>query len=145
MNKTIHYITYQTFPANTANSIQSISNIKYLIRKGVNVKLFFPKREKQSSDDISVLQNHYDFKEEFHARGIATVAYGVARSGVRKWNFGAADKPSTELLAVLTKAAERLERPPRSAPSKCLRPQKRQRPSAARRVRPSKWAPGSRP
>ena len=67
MNKTIHYITYQTFPANTANSIQSISNIKYLVRKGINVKLFFPKREKQSNDDISILQNHYDFKEEFHA------------------------------------------------------------------------------
>ena len=34
MNKTIHYITYQTFPANTANSIQSISNIKKGFRKG---------------------------------------------------------------------------------------------------------------
>ena len=67
MNKTIHYITYQTFPANTANSIQSISNIKYLVRSGVNVKLFYPKREKQSNDDINVLKNHYDFKEDFHA------------------------------------------------------------------------------
>ena len=63
MNKTIHYITYQTFPADTANSIQSISNIKYLVRKGVKVKLFFPNREQQSNDDISVLKKHYDFSQ----------------------------------------------------------------------------------
>tara|TARA_X000000368_G_scaffold418862_1_gene420400 strand:+ start:31 stop:1182 length:1152 start_codon:yes stop_codon:yes gene_type:complete len=70
MNKTIHYITYQTFPADTANSIQTISNIKYLVRKGVKVKLFFPKREQQSNDDIRVLKNHYDFVEEFNSEGI---------------------------------------------------------------------------
>ena len=70
MNKTIHYITYQTFPANTANSIQSISNIKYLVRKGAKVKLFFPKREEQSNDDMEVLKKHYDFVEEFHSEGL---------------------------------------------------------------------------
>ena len=70
MNKTIHYITYQTFPADTANSIQSISNIKYLVRKGVKVKLFFPNREQQSNDDISVLKKHYDFSEEFYTKGL---------------------------------------------------------------------------
>ena len=70
MNKTIHYITYQTFPADTANSIQSISNIKYLVRKGVKVKLFFPNREQQSNDDINVLKKHYDFLEEFYTEGL---------------------------------------------------------------------------
>jgi glycosyltransferase involved in cell wall biosynthesis len=70
MNKTIHYITYQTFPADTANSIQSISNIKYLVRKGVKVKLFFPKREQQSNDDMAVLKKHYDFIEEFHSEAL---------------------------------------------------------------------------
>ena len=70
MNKTIHYITYQTFPADTANSIQSISNIKYLVRKGVKVKLFFPNREQQSNDDIGVLKKHYDFSEEFYTEGL---------------------------------------------------------------------------
>ena len=72
MNKTIHYITYQTFPADTANSIQSISNIKYLVRKGVKVKLFFPNREQQSNDDISVLKNIMTFQKNFTQKVLNT-------------------------------------------------------------------------
>tara|TARA_B100001769_G_C22052919_1_gene565981 strand:- start:43 stop:1149 length:1107 start_codon:yes stop_codon:yes gene_type:complete len=70
MNKTLNYVTYQTFPAQTANSLQTISNIKYLVRNGVKVNLYFPLREKQSSADIKILQNFYQFTETFNTFGI---------------------------------------------------------------------------
>ena len=50
--KNIIYITYQSFPANTANSLQTISNIKYFIKNGVDVNLVFPLREKKSSANL---------------------------------------------------------------------------------------------
>ena len=52
MIKNICYITYQTFPANTANSLQTISNIKYFVKNECNVSLIYPLREKNSSDSI---------------------------------------------------------------------------------------------
>ena len=64
MNKLI-YLTYQTFPADTANSIQTISTLKYFVRSGLNVELIFPNREISSSDNIKILQNKYQFKETF--------------------------------------------------------------------------------
>ncbi len=70
MNKNLNYITYQTFPAQTANSLQTISNIKYLIKNGVSVNLYFPLREKQSSADIKSLQDFYKFTETFNTFGI---------------------------------------------------------------------------
>ena len=69
-NKTLNYITYQTFPADTANSLQTISNIKYLTKKGVKINLYFPLREKESNADIEKLQNYYQFKETFNTFGI---------------------------------------------------------------------------
>ena len=69
MNKSLIYVTYQTFPAETANSLQTISNIKYLIRNGVEVSLYFPLREKQSSANIKILQNFYQFTEAFQTLG----------------------------------------------------------------------------
>lgn len=70
MNKNLNYVTYQTFPAQTANSLQTISNIKYLIRNEVEVNLYFPLREKQSSADIKVLQDFYKFTETFNSFGV---------------------------------------------------------------------------
>ena len=70
MNQTLNYVTYQTFPASTANSLQSISNIKYFIKKGINVCLYFPLREKTSSDDLKVLQEYYSFTESLEINGI---------------------------------------------------------------------------
>ena len=58
-NKTISYITYQTFPANTANSLQTISNIKYLLKNNIDVTLVFPLRENKSSDDLQKINEHY--------------------------------------------------------------------------------------
>ena len=57
------YVTYQTFPANTANSMQSIAMIKNFVRNGCDVKLVFPNRSKNSSKNLKELQNHYSFKE----------------------------------------------------------------------------------
>ena len=70
MNKSLNYITYQSFPAQTANSLQTISNIKYLSKKGVKINLYFPLREKESNADIEKLQNYYQFSESFNTFGI---------------------------------------------------------------------------
>lgn len=59
------YITYQTFPADTANSLQSIGMIKNFIRNQYNVRLVFPNRSSESNDDIQKLQQYYSFKEFF--------------------------------------------------------------------------------
>ena len=67
MNKKLNYVTYQTFPAQTANSLQTISNIKYLIKYGVSVNLYFPLREKQSTADLNSLQGFYKFTETFNS------------------------------------------------------------------------------
>ena len=67
MNK-IYYLTYQTFPAKTANSIQTISMVKYLKKSGINVELVFPNRSPDSSDDLNKIKKHYDIQEDFNIR-----------------------------------------------------------------------------
>ena len=66
----LNYITYQSFPAFTANSIQTMANIKYLIRNQVNVSLYFPLREKTSSQNLDELKKFYSIEEEFKAYGV---------------------------------------------------------------------------
>ena len=63
MNKILNYITYQTFPADTANSLQTISNLKYFVKNSYDVSLHFPIREETSSDDLKILQEKYNFSE----------------------------------------------------------------------------------
>ena len=46
MNKVINYISYQSFPAETANSLQTISNLKYLKKNNYKVRLFFHSEKK---------------------------------------------------------------------------------------------------
>ena len=58
------YITYQSFPSNKANTIQTIENIKH-ISKTIQLELIFPRREKNSSDKLIELQKFYSFNEEF--------------------------------------------------------------------------------
>ena len=57
--KKICYLTYQSFPAETANSLQTISNLKYLKKNDYEIRLFFPLREKNSSDDFKTIQKYY--------------------------------------------------------------------------------------
>ncbi|MDC1070738.1 glycosyltransferase [Acidimicrobiia bacterium] len=61
----ITYVTYQTFPANTANSLQTITNLKFLVKRKHNVRLIFPNRSLDSSSDLKTLQSHYQFSEFF--------------------------------------------------------------------------------
>tara|TARA_B100000902_G_scaffold385418_1_gene426770 strand:+ start:266 stop:1384 length:1119 start_codon:yes stop_codon:yes gene_type:complete len=67
----IHYITYQTFPAETANSQQTISNIKYLVKNNCKVSLIFPLRDKESSESIDEIKNFYGVNESFKVIGIS--------------------------------------------------------------------------
>ena len=67
---TLKYITYQTFPANTANSLQTISNLDSLVSKNINVELFFPLREDFSNYEISALQKFYKFNSSFKVTGV---------------------------------------------------------------------------
>lgn len=69
MKNTLNYITYQSFPADTANSLQTISNLKYFIKNGYEVNLFFPLREKNSSDDLGQLQKKYNFTDNINVFG----------------------------------------------------------------------------
>ena len=55
----ISYITYQSFPSEKANTIQTISNIKYFVKAGIEVALYFPLREKESNSDLTHIQNVY--------------------------------------------------------------------------------------
>ena len=70
MNKVINYISYQSFPAETANSLQTISNLKYLKKNDYEVRLFFPLREKNSSDDIKTIQNYYYLNQKITVEGM---------------------------------------------------------------------------
>lgn len=66
----LNYVTYQTFPADTANSIQTISNIKYLIRQGHNISLYFPLREETSSAEPKILKEFYSITEDLKIVGV---------------------------------------------------------------------------
>ncbi len=68
--KLLTYITYQTFPAETANSLQTISNIKYFVKNGYEVSLYFPLRDKLSSDNINEISKYYSVDEKFEVIGI---------------------------------------------------------------------------
>ena len=69
MKKILHYITYQTFPADTANSLQTISNLKYFVKNNYEVNLYFPLREKNSSKELETIQNKYNFNEIINVFG----------------------------------------------------------------------------
>ena len=71
ISKSIYYLTYQDFPANTANSQQTVATCKYFVRNKFNVKLFFPLRSKFSDDNLNSLKKKYEFtKEDFDVVGI---------------------------------------------------------------------------
>ncbi len=70
MKHKIIYLTYQTFPSDTANTIQTIDNAKYIKRKGYEITIIFPLRSKFSTDDINKLKKHYDFTEDIKFKGL---------------------------------------------------------------------------
>ena len=70
MNKELIYLTYQTFPSEVANTIQTIDNLKYFARKNYKVKLIFPLRSKTSTDNLSLLKKYYGFNHEIIFEGV---------------------------------------------------------------------------
>jgi glycosyltransferase involved in cell wall biosynthesis len=68
--KKICYVTYQSFPADTANSLQTISNIKYFVKNNIETELIFPLREKNSSSSTDKIKEHYSIDVNFKVQGI---------------------------------------------------------------------------
>ena len=68
--KKLIYVTYQTFPANTANSLQTISNIAFLNKNKCDIDLYFPLREKTSSGDYTTISNYYSVDTKFNVFGL---------------------------------------------------------------------------
>lgn len=67
----IYYLTYQDFPANTANSQQTISTCKELSRKDIEVKLLFPLRSFESNDSFDQIKSHYQIEGvKFQTKGL---------------------------------------------------------------------------
>ena len=64
----IIYLTYQSFPSETANSLQTITNILEMAKQGNDIELIFPDREKNSSDNINKLKNFYNFDFDLKVR-----------------------------------------------------------------------------
>jgi hypothetical protein len=70
VHKTLNYVTYQSFPAETANSLQTISQIQEFVKQGLNVNLYFPLREQNSSGDKNKLFEFYEVKNKFNVYGL---------------------------------------------------------------------------
>ena len=70
VHKTLNYVTYQSFPAETANSLQTISQIQEFVKQGLNVNLYFPLREQNSSGDKNILFEFYEVKNTFNIYGL---------------------------------------------------------------------------
>ena len=69
MDKKLVYMTYQSFPAQTANSIQTMTHIKYFSKLGYDVSLIFPMRNKESNANLNKLQKYYEFTNPFKPIG----------------------------------------------------------------------------
>ena len=83
----IHYITYQTFPAETGNSLQSVSNIIEMVRMNNKVTLTFPNRDSKSSDSLDDLQSYYNFKEKFKVNRVLHPLPFGRFNNFNKFNF----------------------------------------------------------
>ena len=68
-HKELIYLTYQTFPSEAANTIQTLDNLKYFYRNNYKVKIIFPLRTKKSTDDINILKKYYEFDAEIKFEG----------------------------------------------------------------------------
>jgi len=60
----LYYLTYQDFPAQTANSQQTIGTCKYFSRYKYSVTLFFPLRSSTSDDNFENLKQYYEIKND---------------------------------------------------------------------------------
>ncbi len=84
--KNLTYITYQVFPNEKANTLQTIRMLESMSSYGLNVKLIFPDRENRFKDSESV-NNFYNVKSKFT---IETVKHFLPFNRTRyfeKFNF----------------------------------------------------------
>ena len=84
--KNLTYITYQVFPNEKANTLQTIRMLESMSSYGLNVKLIFPDRENRFKDAESV-NNFYNVKSKFT---IETVKHFLPFNRTRyfeKFNF----------------------------------------------------------
>lgn len=80
----LNYITYQTFPAPTANSLQTISHVKHFARQGIDVSLIFPLREESSSTNLNEIKSFYEFDEKIQIEGLShKLPFGKISIGVK--------------------------------------------------------------
>ena len=56
MNKNLHYITFQSFPMFSANTIVTMKMLKYFKKKEYDVSLIFPGRNKVKSSEEEILK-----------------------------------------------------------------------------------------
>ena len=66
----MYYLTYQFFPSEKANSIQSMSNIKYFIKNSFNVTLIYPLRNKNIKSNESTIKEFYNLNKNLTIRGL---------------------------------------------------------------------------
>ena len=97
----LNYLTYQTFPADTANSLQTITHLKYFSRNKVDVCLIFPLREKGSNGSLENLQSFYEFDEDFEIQALShKLPFGRVEKGIKLaylfshlfWSYSAVKK-----------------------------------------------------
>ena len=55
MSKKIICLTYQSFPSEKANSIATVLTLKCFKKLGYEIELIFPRRRKDSSDDLNIM------------------------------------------------------------------------------------------
>ena len=58
------YITYQVFPNEKANTIQTIRMLESLCSLGINAQLIFPDRGYVKNDNEAIIE-FYEIKEKF--------------------------------------------------------------------------------
>ena len=103
----IYYVTYQTFPADTANSLQTISNIKYLLRNNMEINLIFPLRESGSSDSMEKINNHYGESLNFNIKGKKILILGAG--GVVPSIIFALNKMNVSKIFISNRTKEKAE------------------------------------
>ena len=88
MNNSLYYITYQDFPANTANSQQTIASCKYFVRNNFEVTLFFPLRSRESNDDSKFVLNYYEvYEEQIFLKGLSHKFKFERKKYLKKINY----------------------------------------------------------
>ena len=63
--KLLTYITYQTFPAERQIVYKQYQILIIFVKNGFEVSLYFPLRDKSSSDNIDKINEYYSADEEF--------------------------------------------------------------------------------